>query len=121
MVNWSCVLFDLPNIILHSIAVSNPTKLANTDVNIRWSVLDVIVTRSFLLFTAIIHHMRNKCGGLIIVTLFSVWFHTTKANIFPHATSKFAVTGLVKAAACNYLRDGNRVSCIYPGSTDLPI
>ena len=121
MVYWNCEVFDLPNIILHSIAISNRSKLADTDNNIWRSVLDVIVTCSFLLCKAIIPHMLNKGSGSIILTSSFVGVHTTKANIFPYVTRKFAVTGMVKAAACDYLREGIRVNCICPGPTDTPM
>jgi NAD(P)-dependent dehydrogenase (short-subunit alcohol dehydrogenase family) len=65
--------------------------------------------------------MQKNGGGSIILTSSSVGVQGTKANIFPYATSKYAITGMVKAAACDYVNQNIRVNCICPGPTDTPM
>lgn len=113
--------YSNPDILFNSIAIYNRSKLADTEIKIWEDILNVNVTGSFLLCRAVIPGMIQKGGGSIILTSSSVGVQGTKANIFPYAASKFAVTGMVRAAACDYLKDNIRVNCICPGPTDTPM
>lgn len=113
--------FGALNVLYNSIAVYNRAKLAETDLQVWNRTMAVNVTGSFLLCKAVIPMMIAGGGGSIILTSSSVGVQGTKANIFPYAVSKYAVTGITKAAACDYLTDDIRVNCICPGPTDTPM
>lgn len=113
--------FGVPDTLYNSIAIYKRAKLAETEIADWERVIKVNVTGSFLLCKAIIPIMLRNHGGSIILTSSSVGVQGTKANIFPYAVSKFAVTGMVKAAACDYVDQNIRVNCICPGPTDTPM
>jgi NAD(P)-dependent dehydrogenase (short-subunit alcohol dehydrogenase family) len=121
LMDVTCETYGAPDILYNSVAIYHRARLADTDIPIWRDVMDVNVTGSFLLCKAVIPLMLKKKGGSIILTSSSVGVQGTKANIFPYATSKYAITGMVKAASCDYLRDNIRVNCICPGPTDTPM
>ena len=65
--------------------------------------------------------MQEAGGGSIILSSSSVGWHDSAPNIAAYATSKFAITGMTKSAACDYLHDNIRVNCICAGPTDTPM
>jgi len=113
--------YGIPNVLYNSIATYKRAKLAETEIDDWEKIMRVNVTGSFLICKAIIPLMLKIGGGSIILTSSSVGVQGTKANIFPYATSKFAITGMVRAAACDYVNDNIRVNCICPGPTDTPM
>jgi NAD(P)-dependent dehydrogenase (short-subunit alcohol dehydrogenase family) len=84
-------------------------------------VMKVNVGSAFLLCKAVIPRMKSTGGGSIILTSSSVGWHDSAPNIAAYATSKFAITGLTKSLACEYLSDHIRVNCLCPGPTDTPM
>lgn len=121
VVNITREKFGDPDVLFNSIAIYNRSKLADTEIKTWEDVMRINVTGSFLLCKAVIPCMIKNKGGSIILTSSSVGVQGTKANIFPYAASKFAITGMVRAAACDYLKDNIRVNCICPGPTDTPM
>lgn len=121
VVSWTQAEYGAPDVLYNSIGVYKRSKLAETDLVTWQKIMDINVTGSFLLCKAVIPSMIEKGGGSIILTSSSVGVQGTKENIFPYATSKFAVTGMMKAASCDYLKNNIRVNCICPGPTDTPM
>jgi NAD(P)-dependent dehydrogenase (short-subunit alcohol dehydrogenase family) len=121
LMDVTCEHFGCPDVLYNSIATYLRSKLVDTDFETWNKTMAVNVTGSFMLCKAVIPLMIRKGGGSIILTSSSVGVQGTKANIFPYATSKYAVTGMVKAAACDYLEEHVRVNCICPGPTDTPM
>jgi NAD(P)-dependent dehydrogenase (short-subunit alcohol dehydrogenase family) len=84
-------------------------------------MLGVNLTGVFLCCKAAIPAMRQSGGGSIINISSSVGWHDTAPGIAAYTASKFGVTGLSKAMACDHLHDNIRVNCICPGPTDTPL
>jgi len=109
------------DILFSSIGVYARARLADTDEKTWDHIMTVNVKSAFLLCKAIIPEMIRSGGGSIILTSSSVGWHDSAPNIAAYAISKFAITGLTKSAACDYLQDHIRVNCICPGPTDTPM
>ena len=121
LIQFSIEMFGIPDALYNSIAIYNRAKLAETEISDWERIMRINVTGSFFICKAVIPHMQKNGGGSIILTSSSVGVQGTKANIFPYATSKYAITGMVKAAACDYVNQNIRVNCICPGPTDTPM
>lgn len=67
-----------------------------------------------------IPHLRAAGGGAII-NFSSVLVAQTLPNATAYTATKAAIIGLTKATALEVGRDGIRVNCIQPGSTDTPM
>lgn len=113
--------FGPPNILYTSVAIYTRNKTADIELDTWDRMMAVNVKSSFMLCKAVIPKMQSLGGGSIILTSSSVGWHDAAPNIAAYATSKFAITGLTKAAACDYLEDHIRVNCICPGPTDTPM
>jgi NAD(P)-dependent dehydrogenase (short-subunit alcohol dehydrogenase family) len=121
VVSFTLERYGAINVLFDSVGIYARARLADTDEVVWDRMMRVNVKSAFLLCKAVIPHMQAIGGGSIILTSSSVGWHDAAPNINAYATSKFAITGMTKAAACDYLKDGIRVNCICPGPTDTPM
>jgi NAD(P)-dependent dehydrogenase (short-subunit alcohol dehydrogenase family) len=84
-------------------------------------LIQVNLTGVFLCCKAAIPAIREAGGGAIINMSSSVGWHDTAPGIAAYTASKFGVTGLTKAMACDHLHQRIRVNCLCPGPTDTPL
>jgi NAD(P)-dependent dehydrogenase (short-subunit alcohol dehydrogenase family) len=109
------------DILYSSVAIYARGKLIDLDQELWDRIMEVNVKSAFLLCKAVIPQMQSAGGGSIILTSSSVGWQASAPNVAAYATSKFAITGLTKSLACEYLADHIRVNCLCPGPTDTPM
>lgn len=109
------------DVLFSSVGIYARARLAETDEELWDRMMRVNVKSAYLLCKAVIPVMKQGGGGSIILSSSSVGWHDSAPNVAAYATSKFAITGMTKSAACDYLHDNIRVNCICAGPTDTPM
>ncbi|SER05177.1 3alpha(or 20beta)-hydroxysteroid dehydrogenase [Lentzea xinjiangensis] len=83
-------------------------------------VLDTNLTGALLGIRAVAPSMR-KAGGGAIVNINSVAGLTAAPGLVAYSSSKWALRGLMRAAAKELARDGIRVNAVHPGIIGTPL
>ncbi|MCK5793105.1 MAG: SDR family oxidoreductase [Anaerolineales bacterium] len=99
---------------------SAPTVLHLTTAKDWQMIIDVNLTGVFFCLKHEIAYMLENNGGAIVNTS-SVAGLRGLANMSPYVASKHGVTGLTRAAALEYAKQGIRVNSIHPGGIKTPL
>ena len=84
-------------------------------------VLAINATGTFNCIYAAVGKMRERGGGLIINISSVAGKRASSLGGVPYSASKFAMTGLGTAVGLEEIKNGIRVTNIYPGEVDTPI
>ena len=83
------------------------------------ALMRVNVKGVFLMSRAALPHMIERGRGVVVNTA-SIAGVRGIPDRAAYTASKFAVVGLTRAMALDHLKDGIRVNCVCPGTTDTP-
>jgi NAD(P)-dependent dehydrogenase (short-subunit alcohol dehydrogenase family) len=106
---------------VNNAGVGGPGKPLEETSEAEWDrVIDTNLKGCYLGMRYAIPHLRAAGGGAI-VNVSSVLAESTLPGCTAYTATKAAIIGLTKATALEVGRDGIRVNCILPGSTDTPM
>ena len=121
MVTFAVETYGQLDVLVNCAGIYTRGDVVTTSVDTWNRLLAVNLTGVFLCCRAAVPALKQAGGGSIINISSSVGWQYAAPGIAAYTASKFGVTGLTKAMACDHLSDQIRVNCICPGPTDTPL
>ena len=120
--HWDEVVggMDQVDVLVNNAAVLHMGPIERTPADVYRQVLEVNLVGPFLGMRAVIGPMRAAGGGSI-VNAGSMWGLAAYPRWSPYMTAKHAVSGMTRAAALDYAKEGIRVNAVAPGPILTPL
>jgi NAD(P)-dependent dehydrogenase (short-subunit alcohol dehydrogenase family) len=112
--------FGRLDVLIAAAALGTTGRIDAVDAAVWDSVMDITLKGSSNCCRAAIPHMRGGGGGAIVL-FGSVLGRAVTPGVGAYAAAKAGIEGLVRTLAIDHAREGIRVNCIAPGSTDTPM
>lgn len=118
-VNRAVEIFGKLDIVSNNAGIQKYGTVETTPENEWDEVMNINLKSVFYISKYAIPHLRKTKGNIVNMT--SVQAFATQRNVAAYTTSKHALIGLTRSMAIDFARDGVRVNCVAPGTTDTPM
>jgi NAD(P)-dependent dehydrogenase (short-subunit alcohol dehydrogenase family) len=108
------------DILINAAGVIKRTDVIETSDEAWRQIFGVNVDGIFFLCRAVLPHMRERRGG-VIINFGSIWGDIGSAGVAAYCATKGAVHNLTRAMALDHARDGIRILAVCPGEVDTPM
>jgi NAD(P)-dependent dehydrogenase (short-subunit alcohol dehydrogenase family) len=119
VVRETVAAFGTLDILVNNAGIGSSGTVMDTDEATWDAIMAVNVKGTFLMSRAALAVMIPKKSG-VIVNAGSIAGMRGLPDRAAYIASKFGVVGLTRAMAQDHVRDGIRVNCVCPGTTDTP-
>jgi NAD(P)-dependent dehydrogenase (short-subunit alcohol dehydrogenase family) len=100
------------------VEVNHPVDRLSED---QWDlVIDTNLKGTYIVCAAAVPALRRRGGGAIVTTG-SVMGRVSLPGTTAYSASKAGIEAFTRSMALDYAREGIRINCILPGSTDTPM
>ena len=111
--------FGKIDIVSNNAGIQRYGTVESTSENEWDEVINVNLKSVYLVCHFVLPYLKKTKGTIVNMT--SVQAFATQRNVAAYTTSKHGIVGLTRSMALDFAKDGIRVNCVAPGTTDTPL